>query len=128
MPIHRAADPTAVAAALEHVQIIRGEALFAFFGSQDPGTGESWCKDCVTADPVLRGTVTTVKPTVPLFECPVGERAQWKDIGDHPYRIHPVWRLERIPTLVHVVDGVERGRLVEGACSDPVAVERFLRG
>lgn len=128
MPIRRASDPEAVQAALEQVEEDRGEALFAFFGSEDPGTGDSWCPDCVTADPILRAACTRIKPAVTLYECPVGERSAWKDVADHPFRVHPLWRLQRIPTLVHVVDGVERGRLVEASCSDAAAVEAFLRG
>ena len=126
MPIRRCATPEDVAATLDAVQTQQGEAFFVFFGSEDDETGESWCPDCVTADPVIRGTVTKMKPDVTLYECPVGVRSAWKAQPDHPFRVHPLWQLERIPTLVYLRGGVEVGRLVEASCSDEAAVSAFL--
>lgn len=94
-----------------------------FFGSEVPETGESWCPDCVMADPVIRGTLAAIgaRP-VHLVECPVGERAAYKGNAAHPYRTHPRVRLERIPTLLRWEGEREVGRLVEGECLDPSAL------
>jgi hypothetical protein len=126
MPFIRCADPAAAQAAFDRTAGEARDALFLFFGSEDPGTGASWCPDCVTADPVLRATIAAVAPGLAVYECPVGARADWKGRADHPYRIHPAFRLARIPTLIRFRAGVDIGRLVEGPCADPAAVRAFL--
>ena len=80
----------------------------------------------VIADPIIRALCVKLRPDLTLYECPVGERSEWKDQPEHPYRVHPQWRLERIPTLVLIEDGCERGRLGEADCQDPATVEAFL--
>jgi len=128
MPIRRCPSPaeaeSALAALCTGAQ--PGEALFLFFGSVADDHGPSWCPDCVTADPILRAAITRLRPDLTLYECPVGERAAWKGVADHPYRLHPLFRIARIPTLVHVAHGGERGRLVEADCARPELVAAFL--
>ncbi|MBA3684486.1 MAG: DUF953 domain-containing protein [Planctomycetes bacterium] len=128
MPIARCATPAEAETALAAIVGTGGSALFLFFGSEDPQTGSSWCPDCVTADPVLRRACTTLRPDLVLHECPVGERSAWKNVPAHPYRIHPVWRVQRIPTLVLIEGGCERGRLIEADCGRPDSVAAFLAG
>lgn len=70
------------------------------FGSEDPVSGESWCPDCVIADPVIRSEAKKIDGSI-LLECPVGQRSEYKNIPDHPYRLHPHLRLKSVPTLVH---------------------------
>lgn len=127
MPVTRCVDPEAAETALAAIRDAEMEAVFLFFGSEEPASGASWCPDCVTADPVLRAACATRRPDLTLHECPVGRRADWKDRPQHPYRLHPLWRLERIPTLVHVCGCVELGRLVEADCADPAVVAAFLQ-
>ena len=127
MPIVRCATPADAEAALAGVVAAQGSALFLFFGAEDPQTGESWCPDCVTADPVLRRTISARRPDLTLYECPVGQRSEWKNHPEHPYRLHPLFRVARIPTLVSLADGIETGRLVEGDCAVTATVEAFLR-
>lgn len=126
MPIVRLATPPETIAELDRLATTRGSALLLFFGSEDPGTGASWCPDCVTADPVLRRACREQRPDLTLYECPVGQRSDWKGRADHPYRQHGTLHLERIPTLVLIEQGSERGRLVEGDCADPARVRAFL--
>ena len=100
-----------------------------FFGSEAPETGESWCPDCVMADPVIRGTLArmahmTGRP-VHLVECPVGDRAAYKGRADHPFRRAPLIALQRIPTLIRWEDAREIGRLVESECLAPEALMRL---
>jgi thiol-disulfide isomerase/thioredoxin len=127
MPIVRLATPAEVQTRLL-ASVASGEtALFVFFGSEDPMTGESWCPDCVTADPILRRACTTLRPDLVLYECPVGARSSWKNQPDHPFRVHPTLRVARIPTLLFLENGLERGRLVEADCAQPAVVEAFIK-
>jgi len=126
MPFIRCATPADAEAAYDRVVRDRLDALFLFFGSEDPGTGASWCPDCVVADPVLRATIAKVAPKLPVHECPVGARADWKGQAQHPYRVHPGFRVARIPTLIRFRGGLEIGRLVEAPCADVAAVTAFL--
>lgn len=126
MPFVRCMTPADAQTALDRVVQTRSDALFLFFGSEDPATGASWCPDCVTADPVLRATIAAAAPALPVHECPVGARSAWKGVMDHPYRVHPAFRLQRIPTLIRFRAGLDVGRLVEGPCADPAAVRAFL--
>ena len=127
MPIVRCATVSEAAHVADTVVSTQATALFVFFGAEDPQTGESWCPDCVTADPVLRRTIALTRKDLILYECPVGQRADWKNQPAHPYRLHPLFRVARIPTLVFVENGVERGRLVEADCAQVAVVEAFLR-
>ncbi len=122
----RCPTPADAVAAIERLRASREAAVFLFFGSEEPQNGESWCPDCVTADPVLRAAIRRLRPDLTVFECPVGTRAQWKNHPEHPYRLDPTTRLARIPTLLLLVDGCERGRLVEGDCAQRELVEAFL--
>lgn len=126
MPILRCATPAEAAVIADKLIAQSGSALFLFFGAEDPQTGESWCPDCVTADPILRRTIALTRKDLPLYECPVGQRSEWKNQPTHPYRLHPLFRVARIPTLVFVENGVDRGRLVEADCAQVAVVEAFL--
>lgn len=126
MPIRRQPSPADAKAALDRLKADRGTALFLFFGAEDPATGTSWCPDCVTADPVLRAACATQRPDLVLNECPVGQRSEWKNRPEHPYRLDPDFRVARIPTLLLIEDGCEAGRLVEGDCAKPGLVTAFL--
>lgn len=126
MPFVRCQTTIDTQAALDRVVKAQGDALFLFFGSEDPGSGESWCKDCVMADPVLRATIATAAPGLTVYECPVGARVDWKGQPDHPYRVHPTFHLQRIPTLIRLRGGIDIGRLVEASCADAAAVTAFV--
>jgi hypothetical protein len=127
MPFRRCATVADADAALATVRAQQGEAVFLFFGGEDPGTGISWCPDCVIADPVLRRTLAQARPDLAIYECPIATRADWKGGEPHPYRVHPAFRLARIPTAIRYVGGIEVARLVEGPCGDPAQVTAFVR-
>jgi hypothetical protein len=126
MPFVRCPTSADAQTALDRVVQAQGDALFLFFGSEDPVTGASWCPDCVTADPVLRATIKATAPGLSVHECPVGLRSAWKGNMAHPYRVHPAFHLARIPTLIRFQRGIDIGRLVEASCADPAAVRAFL--
>jgi hypothetical protein len=126
MAIVRLATPAEVRATLDRLQRTSGDALLLFFGSEDPGTGASWCPDCVIADPILRRACATLQGDLTLYECPVGERQAWKQRPEHPYRTDPDLHVERIPTLIRVRQGILVGRLVEADCQQRDLVAAFL--
>ena len=126
MPIVRCATPADAEAVVQRLVAGQTSGLFLFFGAEDPQTGESWCPDCVTADPVLRRAITSQRPDLTLYECPVGQRSEWKNRPEHPYRLHPLFRVARIPTLFFLEAGLERGRLVEADCARSELVTAFL--
>ena len=111
MPLVRCPTPAEASSALSSLRIGRGSALFLFFGSEDP---------------VLRASIRRLRPELTLYECPVGVRSEWKNHPEHPYRLHPSTRVGRIPTLLLLEHGIERGRLVEGDCAKPELVQAFL--
>ncbi|CAO3689910.1 unnamed protein product [Rhizopus stolonifer] len=67
-----------------------------FFGTETAETSESWCPDCVIANPLIRKTLIPVKDAI-LLEAPVGLRNEWKGNTKHPYRTR--FNLPAIPTL-----------------------------
>jgi thiol-disulfide isomerase/thioredoxin len=69
-----------------------------FFGSEEAATGQSWCPDCVIADPLIRQAISKVSDAV-LIEAPVGLRDAWKGNPTHPYRVK--YNVPALPTLYH---------------------------
>lgn len=67
-----------------------------FFGTEAPETSESWCPDCVIADPLIRKVILPVKDAI-LLEAAVGLRDEWKGNTTHPYRVR--FNVPAIPTL-----------------------------
>ena len=67
-----------------------------FFGTEVPETSESWCPDCVIADPLIRKAISPIENAI-LLEAPVGARNEWKGNTTHPYRVR--FGLSAIPTL-----------------------------
>eukprot|EP00030_Apusomonadida_sp_AF-17_P008113 a846922_27.p1 GENE.a846922_27~~a846922_27.p1 ORF type:complete len:160 (+),score=55.38 a846922_27:71-481(+) len=98
-----------------------------FFGSEDPGTGESWCSDCVVADPLIRSSIRKLAPSATLFECPVGDRAAYKGMADHAYRVHAQIKLQAVPQFMcWTARGPIGGALVEEECHTAENVEGFI--
>jgi len=67
-----------------------------FFGTETPETSESWCPDCVIADPLVRKAIIPIQNAI-LLEAPVGARNDWKGNTSHPYRVR--FNVPAIPTL-----------------------------
>eukprot|EP00002_Diphylleia_rotans_P033946 TRINITY_DN7267_c0_g1_i1.p1 TRINITY_DN7267_c0_g1~~TRINITY_DN7267_c0_g1_i1.p1 ORF type:complete len:134 (-),score=27.76 TRINITY_DN7267_c0_g1_i1:254-655(-) len=125
MKVIRVQNPADFDATIAAIDFDQSQVFVVFIGSEDPMTGESWCKDCVIADPAIRKGVGTISNSI-LIECPVGERSAYKNVPDHPYRVHPLIKLERIPTLVHWTKSGSHGRLVEGECATFEQVQAFV--
>ncbi|XP_011873993.1 PREDICTED: thioredoxin domain-containing protein 17-like [Vollenhovia emeryi] len=76
-----------------------------FTGSPLPGSDESWCSDCVEAEPFISKAFLGLaaeaeEPKRTLFvKVTVGDRAFWKD--QHcPFRTDPITKLKVLPTLI----------------------------
>ena len=126
MPFRRCPTPADAIAAYDRTVAEAGTALFLVFGSADPQTGESWCADCQVADPILRAAIHRARSGLITYECPVGQRSEWKNQPQHPLRTHAGLQIARIPTLVLIEGGIETGRLVEADCARPESVAAFL--
>ncbi|KAI8364785.1 uncharacterized protein BYT42DRAFT_524067 [Radiomyces spectabilis] len=94
-----------------------------FFGSEEPDTHESWCPDCVIADPLIRKSALPVADAI-LLEAPVGHRGDWKGNASHPYRVR--FQVPAIPTLYKWSTNGPGESLVEEACADPAKLESFF--
>ncbi|KAI8987621.1 hypothetical protein BDF20DRAFT_814340 [Mycotypha africana] len=94
-----------------------------FFGTEDPETSESWCPDCVIADPRIRKAVSTVENSI-LLEAPVGGRNDWKGNADHPYRVR--FNVPAIPTLFKWTAAGPGDKLVEEECADDDKLYKFV--
>jgi hypothetical protein len=71
----RVNDPAQLDATLQSLPVPSGPIFVLFFGTENQATGQSWCPDCVIADPKIRMTIAT-RPDATLVECPVGDRTQ----------------------------------------------------
>merc|ERR1719204_3050290 len=75
--------------------------LFVLFsGSVDAASGESWCPDCVAADPCIDQALKDVDDDLVLICCAVGDRATWKD-QKNKFRTDPKLSLKGVPTLLN---------------------------
>ncbi|KAJ3053498.1 Thioredoxin domain-containing protein 17 [Rhizophlyctis rosea] len=102
-----------------------GPVYVLLFGSEDPATGESWCRDCVIADPLIRKYVNKV-PNSTLLECPVGPRSVYKNVPTHPYRVHPQIKLVGVPTILEWTKDGPGKRLVEEGAQDENNLKTFF--
>jgi thiol-disulfide isomerase/thioredoxin len=92
---------------------LSGTVLALFTGSKDPVTGESWCPDCVSADPFIHQAIANHQETVILI-CEVGPRESWRNNPSHPYRTMASTKVKCVPTLIRYQNKKEIARLEEG--------------
>lgn len=76
--------------------------------------GESWCSDCVLAEPVISGTIIpqATKLGLPVYIVDVGDRTEWKD-PQNPLRVHASFKVSCVPTILKIEEGVASERLKE---------------
>ncbi|KAK4510545.1 uncharacterized protein ATC70_004976 [Mucor velutinosus] len=94
-----------------------------FFGTETPETSESWCPDCVIADPLVRKAIIPVQNAI-LLEAPVGARNEWKGNTTHPYRVR--FNVPAIPTLFKWSAAGPGEKLVEEECADVNKLAKFV--
>ncbi|RUP47163.1 hypothetical protein BC936DRAFT_146063 [Jimgerdemannia flammicorona] len=95
-------------------------------GNEDPATGQSWCPDCVIADPLVRMYVRQVSDSI-LIEAPVGPRSEWKGNMTHPYRTNKDTKLVAIPTLFRWTKDGPQSVLIEGEIADEPKLAAFFQ-
>ncbi|RKP33362.1 hypothetical protein BJ085DRAFT_40367 [Dimargaris cristalligena] len=94
-----------------------------FFGREVPNTGNSWCPDCVIAEPHIRKQVSRLDNSV-LIEYPVDRKTG----GATTYWSSDKLNIRAIPTLVKCAnpDGLTKEALVEDDCQDERNLAAFL--
>ncbi|KAI9029871.1 hypothetical protein CLU79DRAFT_884189 [Phycomyces nitens] len=96
-----------------------------FFGTELPETDESWCPDCVIADPLIRKALLPVQNSV-LIEAAVGSRDEWRNANNNPYRSRTDFTIPAIPTLYKWTTSGAGDRLVEEECADLEKLNAFV--
>jgi len=86
------------------------ENFVIFYSSRDE-SGRMWCPDCRDVEDIIARTFSLPDGPSGLIVY-VGQRPEWKTEAN-VFRSAP-WRIQSIPTIVKLKDGVEIGRLVEG--------------
>ena len=66
-------------------------------GKEEGEANESWCPDCVIADPMVRKWLNKVPESL-LIEAPCS-KSDYKGNPNHEYKIHPLFKIQWIPTL-----------------------------
>ncbi|XP_061417806.1 thioredoxin domain-containing protein 17 [Lethenteron reissneri] len=103
------------------VRRLQGRDIFVLFsGSKDAGSGQSWCPDCVAAEPVVRGALNTLPEGAVFIYCEVGDRTYWKN-KDNEFRKQ--LQLTAVPTLLKY--GSPQ-KLVEEECLKPELVSMLF--
>ncbi|XP_045445356.1 thioredoxin domain-containing protein 17-like [Melitaea cinxia] len=72
--------------------------VFYFSGSKLPD-GNSWCPDCVEAEPIVKAYLSELNKNIIFVYVDVGEREYWKDRAC-PFRTDSRSKLMVIPTLI----------------------------
>ncbi|CCD72483.1 Thioredoxin domain-containing protein 17 [Caenorhabditis elegans] len=105
----------------------KGKRVVALFtGSKILTTGESWCPDCVVAEPVVEEVIKDAAVAgldVHFVTVFVGNREVWRDpaVG---FRTDPTLKLTCIPTLLEV--GNKAKRLLERQIANKHLVKDFF--
>jgi len=98
-----------------------GDVFVMFSGSKD-SNGDSWCPDCVVAEPVVNQCMQKAPEDSHYLYVGVGDRATWKD-PNCIFRTHKDTQLKSVPTLIKW--GTSQ-RLQEDQCADAGMVEMML--
>ncbi|KAJ1654205.1 hypothetical protein IWQ61_005826 [Dispira simplex] len=103
--------------------VSNGDSVYVlFFGREEGPANESWCPDCVIAEPLVRQALVKLG-RVTLLEFPLDRRTNRQE----PYWRSDVVTITAIPTLVRCDTlGLTSQALVEADCYDPVKLSRFL--
>ncbi|CAL2035575.1 hypothetical protein CAEBREN_02755 [Caenorhabditis brenneri] len=105
----------------------KGHRVVALFtGSKSLTTGESWCPDCVVAEPVIDEVIKGADVAgidVHFVTVFVGNREVWRDpsVG---FRTDPALKLTCIPTLLEI--GNKAKRLTEGQLTNKHLIKDFF--
>ncbi|KAI5713080.1 hypothetical protein M8J75_013607 [Diaphorina citri] len=79
---------------------LNGSKIFVYFTGEKMSTGESWCPDCVKAEPFVQEYLTKNESKLKighLIIVDVGNREQWKDKNNS---FRTVFNIQNIPTII----------------------------
>ncbi|KAL3267884.1 hypothetical protein HHI36_007024 [Cryptolaemus montrouzieri] len=76
----------------------KGKPVFVYF-SGDKVNGESWCPDCIRAEPIVREQLKHANPESLFIYVEVGDRATWKN-PQCSFRKDSRTQLMQVPTLM----------------------------
>ncbi|KAG8231618.1 hypothetical protein J437_LFUL010296 [Ladona fulva] len=98
------------------------EVILVLFSGSKIGDGESWCPDCVSAEPVVNNVLETLDDETTFLYVGVGDRSTWKD-PNCVFRKDERLRLTSVPTLVR---WGKPHRLQEEECCNPDLIRLLL--
>ncbi|XP_050678567.1 thioredoxin domain-containing protein 17-like isoform X2 [Leptidea sinapis] len=78
---------------------INGPPVFVYFSGSKNADGNSWCPDCVEAEPVIKSYFTELQKNIIFVYVDVGDRDYWKNKAC-PFRTDSRIKLMVIPTLI----------------------------
>eukprot|EP01027_Heterolobosea_sp_BB2_P002674 GEZU01004034.1.p1 GENE.GEZU01004034.1~~GEZU01004034.1.p1 ORF type:complete len:164 (+),score=34.85 GEZU01004034.1:71-493(+) len=105
-----------------------GKHIFVHFSGEADAQGNSWCPDCVRADPILDAAFSKIADKMILVYCPVA-RSEYRMNPSYPYRTHPRIKLNNVPTVIHwrpEHKGTQHERITH-ECDDAQAVDTFIK-
>lgn len=79
---------------------LKGAKIFVYFTGEKMSTGESWCPDCVKAEPFVQAYLSKNEGKVKinhLIIADAGNRTQWKD-KENSFRT--VLNIQNLPTII----------------------------
>lgn len=103
------------------------KSFFAYFhGSFNEQTNQSWCSDCDISRPLIEKQHNKLecKKNFVFAKFPIETCAEWKN-PQFAYRVNK-FKVNRIPTLIFFLKGVEMGRLVESELFDESNLGEFF--
>ncbi|KAG1657882.1 Thioredoxin domain-containing protein 17 [Nymphon striatum] len=90
----------AVKAAIDSEKNHSGPIFVLFTGSKN-AKGESWCPDCVKAEPFIEEVLHSNRSELLFIQCDVGNRNFWKD-QNNAFRKDNFLKLTGVPTLLKI--------------------------
>uniref|UniRef100_A0A914CNM0 Thioredoxin domain-containing protein 17 n=1 Tax=Acrobeloides nanus TaxID=290746 RepID=A0A914CNM0_9BILA len=82
----------------------KSRVFILFTGSKLSKTGESWCPDCVVAEPVIEKVIKSTDLAsieALLITCYVGQRDEWKNPQNN-FRTDQRFKVNCVPTLIEL--------------------------
>ncbi|EDO42121.1 predicted protein [Nematostella vectensis] len=110
----------------EKIEEQKGKRIFVMFIGAIDETGDSWCPDCVRAEPNVEKAVENFqgdKNAAVFILAIVGDRPTWKD-PNNEFRVHEKLRLKSIPTLMEW--NTTKEPLGDEQCQKAELVESFF--
>ncbi|RWS31397.1 thioredoxin domain-containing protein 17-like protein [Leptotrombidium deliense] len=98
--------------------------IFILFTGSKDSEGNSWCPDCVKAEPVVKKTITKYsdQPSSLFVTAFVGARDVWKS-AENAFRTSKDYRVRCVPTILKYGTSL---RLEENQCADESLLEMLL--